>query len=342
MSSLNLSTDAATLRGTGPHGLKPLMGRSRAIEDLSLAVEQIAKTDYTVVIQGETGTGKEIVAQQIHRRSTKKASPFLGVDCGAIPGHLFESELFGHEKGAFTGADSKVQGLLAVAKGGTLLLDEITGLTPEMQRKFLRVLEEKAFLPVGGKKSVPVEGRILVASNVNLDEEVEKENFRADLYHRLSEFIIKVPELRERKEDLPHLANRFREETNTELNKEVKGFSKEAIDTLLAYPFPGNVRELRNIVRRAMLLAKGVIGPEHLSFMNGKNGSSGNNSRVDIASWLEEGLSLTEMSQRIVDQVEREAIQTALNLAKNNRSRAARVLQIDRKTLYQKMKGRGI
>ncbi len=126
------------------------------------------------------------------------------------------------------------------------------------------------------------------------------------------------------------------------MNKEVKGFSKEALDTLLAYPFPGNVRELRNIVRRAMLLAKGVIGPEHLSFMNGKNGSSGNNSRVDIASWLEEGLSLTEMSQRIVDQVEREAIQTALNLAKNNRSRAARVLQIDRKTLYQKMKGCGI
>ena len=219
MSSLNLSTDAATLRGTGPHGLKPLMGRSRAIEDLSLAVEQIAKTDYTVVIQGETGTGKEIVAQQIHRRSTKKASPFLGVDCGAIPGHLFESELFGHEKGAFTGADSKVQGLLAVAKGGTLLLDEITGLTPEMQRKFLRVLEEKAFLPVGGKKSVPVEGRILVASNVNLDEEVEKENFRADLYHRLSEFIIKVPELRghcEAEKSLAVKAKTFLEET---LNK---------------------------------------------------------------------------------------------------------------------------
>ncbi len=341
MSSPNLSTDAAAPRDTGPNGLKPLMGRSRAIEELSLAIEQIAKTDYTVIIQGETGTGKEVVARQIHHRSKRRAMPFLGVDCGAMSGSLFESELFGHEKGAFTGADSKVPGLLAVAGGGTLLLDEITGLTPEMQRKFLRALEEKAFLPVGGKKPVPLKGRLLVASNVNLEEEVRKENFRADLYHRLSEFIIKIPALRERKEDVPHLANRFREKTNAELNKEIEGFSEEAMDTLLAYPFPGNVRELRNIVRRAMLLAKGVIGPDHLTFMNGKNSSGGDNGHMDIASWLEEGLGLTEMSQRIVEQVEREAIQTALNLANNNRSRAARVLQINRKTFYRKMKGCG-
>ena len=339
MSNPNLSTEAQTFLDTGPEELKRLMGRGRAIEELSLAIEQIAKTDYTVIIQGETGTGKEVVARHIHHRSKRRAMPFLGVDCGAIPGPLFESELFGHEKGAFTGADSKAQELLTVAKGGTVLLDEVTGLTPEMKRKFLRALEEKAFLPIGGKRPIPMEVRILVATNANLEEEVNRGRFRADLYHRLSEFTIKIPALRERKEDIPYLAHRFREETNAELNKEVEGFSKEALETVEAYPFPGNVRELRNIVRRAMLLAKGVIGLEHLTFMNNSGWACGH---LDIASWLEEGLGLTEISQRIVKQVERETIQTALNLAENNRARAACVLQIDRKTLYQKMKRCGI
>lgn len=330
--------DAGLLREPGQEELRHLMGRSQAIEELSRAVEQIAPTDYTVVLQGETGTGKEVVARHIHRRSRRKAMTFLGVDCGAMPGTLFESELFGHEKGAFTGADSKAQGLLAVARGGTLLLDEITGLTPDMQRKFLRALEEKAFLPIGEKKPIPMDVRILVASNVDLGEEVKKGNFRADLYHRLSEFTIQLPPLRERREDIPDLANRFQIETNAELNKEVGGFTKEAMDLLVAYPFPGNVRELRNLVRRAMLLADKLIGPEHLPFLKGPGEVLG---PPEVESWLQEGLGLREMVRRIIDRVEREAIQRALTLAKNNRARAARALQIDRKTFYRKMKGCG-
>ena len=338
MSRPDVFIEAGASQDSDQEELKRLMGRSQAIQDLSQAVEQIARTDYTVVLQGETGTGKEVLARQIHRRSRRKAMTFLGVDCGAMPGSLFESELFGHEKGAFTGADSKSQGLLAVARGGTLLLDEITGLTPDMQRKFLRTLEEKAFLPIGEKKPVPMDVRILVASNVALEDEVKKGNFRADLYHRLSEFTIQIPPLRERKDDIPCLADRFREETNAELNKEVLGFSKEAMDILVAYPFPGNVRELRNIVRRAMLLAERDIGPEHLPFTKGSGGVQGH---LDIESWLQEGLSLREMIRRIIDQVEREAIQRALTLSKNNRARAARALRIDRNTFYRKMKGCG-
>ncbi|RLB04397.1 MAG: sigma-54-dependent Fis family transcriptional regulator, partial [Deltaproteobacteria bacterium] len=245
--------------------LRELMGPSDAVNRLISEVSRVAKSDFTVVIFGETGTGKELVARAIHHASTRSMGPFVPVDCGAIPETLLESELFGHEKGAFTGAEHQKPGKFEAAKGGTLFLDEISNMPLGSQAKLLRVLQEKTLYRVGGTKPVNVDVRLLVASNKDLEAEVTSGSFRRDLLYRLNEFTIRIPPLRERKDDILYLANRFLDITNMELKKSVRGFSESALEALLTYHWPGNVRQLRSTIRRAVLLADEVITEEHLN-----------------------------------------------------------------------------
>jgi len=244
--------------------LREVMGPSDAIDRLESEVNCVAKSDFTVVILGETGSGKGLVARAIHNGSARSQAPFVPVDCGAIPEMLLESELFGHEKGAFTGAVVQKSGKFEVAKGGTLFLDEISNMPLGSQAKLLRVLQDKVVYRVGGIKPVHVDVRLLVASNQNLQGITESGCFRRDLFYRLNEFTIVIPPLRERKEDIPYLAKRFLDTANMELNKCVKGFSESTIESLIGCNWPGNVRQLRATIRRGVLLADDVISEKHL------------------------------------------------------------------------------
>jgi len=233
-----------------PLSLLERMGSSAAIQSLATEVARVAPTDFSVLIIGETGVGKEVVAQAIHAQSPRSLHGFVAVDCGAVPETLIESEFFGHEKGAFTGADRTKAGKFETAAGGTLFLDEISNLPLAMQSTLLRVLQEKRFCRVGGSTAMKADVRIVAATNQDLSS-VGPHVFRCDLYHRLSEYTIHIPPLRERTEDMPFLIRLFVHETNMELGKNVKGVCEEALRRLLDYGWPGNVRELRNIMRRA-------------------------------------------------------------------------------------------
>jgi two-component system nitrogen regulation response regulator GlnG len=241
-----------------------LMGPSSAVRHLDLQIRQVAPTNFTVIVQGDTGAGKELVARFLHVYSKRASKPFIAVDCGAFTETIIESDLFGHVKGAFTGAVHKRLGCFELAKGGTLFLDEIANLALPTQRKLLRSVQERRILPLGGERQVPVDFRLLVASHADVAAEVQAGRFRQDLFHRLNEFTIYVPPLRERKDDIPFLAERFRAEANAELQREIAQFSPAAYDYLLSHAWPGNVRELRNAVRRAVLLSTEVIEPKHL------------------------------------------------------------------------------
>ena len=237
--------------------LQKQMGQSQVILDLEKEVEKVAPTDFAVLIEGRTGTGKEIVAQAIRKKSLRSEEPFVAVDCGAISETLIESELFGHEKGAFTGADRRKWGRIEEAGEGTLFLDEISSLSLAMQSKLLRVLQEKYFYRVGGNVAMLADVRIIAATNQDLLD--PRSNFRSDLYYRLAEYVVRVPNLRERREDILFLANRFMKLTNRQLGKDVRAISDEAISYLMAYDWPGNVRELRNAIRRAVLLGEAAV-----------------------------------------------------------------------------------
>src|SRR5262245_42621669 len=236
-----------------------LMGQSKSIQQIQRQIQLVARTNFTVIIEGETGTGKELVARLLHQHSARAEHAFVAIDCGAIPESLVESELFGYVKGAFTGAESRKAGYFELAKGGTLFLDEIGNLSPTIQMKVLRSLQERCVLPLGSAHSVPIDVRLIVASNAILEDEVCAGRFRADLFHRLNEFKIELLPLRERRDDILWLAERFRRETNAELEKQVAAFSAEAQAYLLGHAWPGNVRELRNTVRRAVLLSQEQI-----------------------------------------------------------------------------------
>ena len=241
------------------------MGNSAEIAKVNESVACVAPTNFTVVIYGETGSGKELIAQSIHNRSPRCDKPFVVVDCGSIPETLIESELFGFEKGAFTGADQKKAGQFEIASGGTLFLDEIGNLPKSMQGKLLRVLQERRIRRLGSNKEIDVDVRVVVAGNERLEYLVESGHFRMDLYQRLDEFCIEIPPLRQRKDDIVFLCKRFLDITNKELNKNVRGITKETLEMLLTYNWPGNVRELKNVIRRAVLLANNnVIEPNHL------------------------------------------------------------------------------
>ncbi|MFQ5803063.1 MAG: sigma-54-dependent transcriptional regulator [Candidatus Methylomirabilales bacterium] len=327
---------------------RDLIGRSPEIQKVFRQIHLVARTDYTVILQGETGTGKEIVARAIHQQSPRSGKPFVALDCGAIPETLIESELFGYEKGAFTGANRRKEGHFQFASGGTLLLDEIGNLPLSTQSKLLRVLQERRVQPLGAQKAVDVDVRIIVASNAALDEETKAGRFRQDLYYRINEFTILLPPLRERKEDILHLAKCFLEEAGIDLKKPIRGLSGEAAQLLLDSPWPGNVRELKNVIRQAALLCVDLVGPEHLVALGG--GPAGAPVAWAGASVagpaaggsFGEGQSLREVRERATEEVEREAICATLRQTRGNKSQAAKRLQIDYKTLYSKIKQYGI
>jgi transcriptional regulator with GAF, ATPase, and Fis domain len=246
------------------HSIFELMGQSGSLQQLHRQIQLVARTNFTVIVEGETGTGKELVARLLHEHSHRADQAFVAIDCGALPESLVESELFGYVKGAFTGAEGRKAGYFELAKGGTLFLDEIANLAPTIQMKVLRSLQERCILPLGSAQSVPIDVRLVVASNAILEEEVCAGRFRADLFHRLNEFKIALLPLRERREDILFLAERFRRETNAELGKQITAFGADAQAYLLVQDWPGNVRELRNAVRRAVLLSHDVIELQHL------------------------------------------------------------------------------
>jgi len=317
--------------------LSLLQGSSGPMEKVIHQIEQVADSPLTVLIQGETGTGKELVARAIHQLSARREQPFVAVDCGAIPDTLIESELFGHEKGAFTGAHERKEGQFERAEEGTLFLDEIGNLPLAMQAKLLRALQERQVEPLGSKHAVRLDVRIIAASNVPLEEEVRLGRFRADVYYRLNEFGIPLPPLRERG-DILRLANGFLAEASTELDRPCRRVSEAAARVLLRYHWPGNVRELRNVIRRASLLASDIIEPEHLAVLpaDASLGSARPGESVPA------GSSLKELVDAAAADAEQQAIRRALQTTKGNKSEAARLLRVDYKTLHLKMKQYGI
>jgi len=331
----HLSRLHANGRACTQDSLRDLFGPSDAVRQLIADVERVAQSNFSVIIQGETGSGKEVLARAIHRCSSLGQQPFVPVDCGAIPETLLESELFGYERGAFTGAHQQKSGRFETACGGTLFLDEISNLPLASQAKLLRVLQDKVLYRVGGSQPIRVEARLLVASNLDLQRLVESGSFRRDLYFRLNEFVIRIPPLRQRREDIPYLARQFLEITNSELSKQVTDFSRGALGALLAYSWPGNVRQLRSVIRRAVLMAEGQITEQHLEL---------DQPRINRPTALEAEslMSLREIVKRQTICVEREVIAEALHKAGGNKAKAARRLQIDYKTIHSKVKEYGI
>ena len=322
--------------GQGPAPLEETMGDSPQIRQVLKQVEIIAPTNMTVILQGESGTGKEVIARMVHEKSLRKDKPFIAIDCGAMPDTLVESELFGYEKGAFTGAVERKDGKFEQAHGGTLFFDEITNIPPNVQMKLLRAVQERKFQHLGGKKDISVDVRIIVATNVNFSEAVKTGKFREDLFHRFNEFHIDLPPLRERREDLPVLTKYFLDEANRDLNRKVEGFSGEAMRFLLDYHWPGNVRELKNAIKRAVLLADSTkITPACLSLNNGHSNPQPE-SQAPIAE-PEEGASLREAKRKSSGQIEEKMIREAMVKAGGNKTKAARILKIDRTTLYSKI-----
>jgi two-component system nitrogen regulation response regulator GlnG len=319
--------------------LSEFMGPSRHVERIVQQVTQVAGSPLTVLIQGETGTGKELVARAIHNASHRRTGPFIALDCGAIPETLIESELFGHEKGAFTGADQRTIGHIQLAEGGSLYLDELVNLPLTTQVKLLRVLQERVVQPLGGRRPVPVDVRIIATSNLSVDHEMNAGRFRQDLYYRINEFTITLPALRERIEDILYLANRFLTEARQEFGRTVHGISDDAAQVLVEYHWPGNVRQLRSIIRQAALLAFNSIEPEHLVgfYTEPMVGAADTESHERIA-----GHSLKVIAAAAAADAERRAISHALVAMKGNKSAVARWLEIDYKTLLIKLKRYGM
>jgi two-component system response regulator HydG len=310
-------------------------GSSESAKQLYDYVKLVAPTDMSVIIEGESGTGKEHVAQRIHLLSARSKSRFVAVDCGAISKELAASELFGHVKGAFTGAVQDKVGQFEEAHRGTLFLDEVGNLSYEVQIKLLRAIQERVIQPVGGSKEIKVDVRIITATNDDLFESVKKGNFREDLYHRLNEFKLKVPAVRERYDDLDEFLNFFRESANQELDRHVTGFDKEVDEILKSYDWPGNLREMKNVVKRAVLLtSEGLISVKALPLEMLE--AIRNPASANLATSQVYDLKALQESQ------EKEMIIKTLKEVRYNKSKAARILNIDRKTLYLKIDKYGI
>jgi DNA-binding NtrC family response regulator len=323
--------------------LRDSMGPSRAVTRLIAEVTRVAKTNFSVLILGETGAGKDLVAGAIHKLSPRSRGPFIAVDCGAIPETLIEGELFGHEKGAFTGADKQKIGKFELAGGGTFFLDEVSNMPLASQAKLLRVLQDKTIQRIGSARPIDVDVRVLAASNRDLHEltEAEMGSFRRDVYFRLNEFTIQVPPLRERREDILYLAKRFVDLTNVELKKEVRTFTQPAVDLLLGYHWPGNVRQLRSMIRRAVLLAEDTITEQHLSFDDARPAATAEGApSVQIPSQCDR--SLKEIVQHNTALVERGILAHVLRQTGGNKAEAARLLHIDYKTIHLKIKVYGL
>lgn len=314
-----------------------VVGKSRLAQDLYKQVDIVAPTTYSVILYGETGTGKEIIARIIHDKSDRKDKPFVAIDCGVISKELAGSALFGHVKGAFTDAQTQKEGHFETANHGTIFLDEIGNLSYETQANLLRVIQERKFKKVGGVKEMPLDIRIIAASNENLLEAVRNGKFREDLYHRLNEFTINVPPLRNRRDDIPLFAQFFLNNSNTELNKEISGFDDEVMNIFLNYSWPGNLREFRNVMRRAVLLTKsGSISIESLpsEIINPQDIIKETYEIVNSGVSFRKGYDLKDAASK----AEYETIMNVLKGVNFNKSKAAKILNIDRKTLYNKIR----
>ena len=296
--------------------------QSTAFREIYRKIKLVAPTNMSVLILGESGTGKEHIAEKIHARSKRAAGPFVAVDCGLLSKELASSTLFGHEKGAFTGAESKKQGFWEEAAGGTLFLDEIGNLPPEVQQMLLRALEAKRYRPTGGSKDKQADVRIIAATNEDLQAAIAEKRFRQDLFHRIKEYTLNIPPLRECREDIMPLADFFLKLSNEELDRQVKGFDAEARKQLLAYAWGGNVRELKRVVRMAVLHTEGdTVMADTLEF---------------------DEIPIADDASLALDDMEKKQIIHALEQAKGNRKLAAALLGIGRTTLYNKMKAYGI
>lgn len=311
----------------GPSSTVPryLEGKSEASKQLYSYVQLVAPTPMSVLILGASGTGKEYVARRIHELSSRSDKPFFALDCGAIPKDVAASEFFGHKKGSFTGADSDKRGAFETANGGTLFLDEVGNLSYDVQVQLLRALQERRIRPVGGDREIEVDIRLVCATNENLEQAVAEGRFREDLYHRINEFTIYMPQLRERGNDLFLFADLFIRQANEELQRNVEGFDASAAEMLVSNTWPGNLRQLNNVMKRAVLLTRGrLITTAELSQAMGPT--------------LQQQPSLTLHDEN----EERERIKQALQQTNGNKSKAARLLGIDRKTIYNKIEKLGI
>jgi len=306
------------------HRFENIIAKSHKMQRIFELIETVAKSNATVLIVGESGTGKELVARAIHSQSPRREKPFVAVSCAALPESLLESELFGHEKGSFTGAMAQRKGKFEFANKGTLFLDEIGDMSPNVQVHLLRVLEEKEFTRVGGNELIKVDVRVITATNKDLRKAVERGEFREDLYYRLNVVTIEVPPLRERREDIPLLAQHFLKKSALENQKKISGFSPEASKFLLSYDWPGNVRELENAIERAVILAKNTLITIH-----------------DLPR-PESAVAHLTPPQKELDEVVKNHIAEVLSQTGGNYSQAARILGISRMTLYHKVKEFGL
>lgn len=321
----------------GENGRFDIIGRTPAMRDVFNLVDKIADSPTTVLVTGESGTGKELVARAIHQQSDRAGQPFIQVNCGAIPENLFESELFGHERGAFTGAVTSRPGRFELAHGGTLFLDEIGELPRDMQVKLLRVLQERRFERVGGVRSIEVDVRLVAATNRDLAAEVKSGGFREDLYYRLNVVPVRLPALRERPDDIPLLVEHFISRFNKRLGRAVDGVTPEATAAMMAHPWPGNIRELENLIERAVLLAEDpLIG---LGAMPGLDGAT--SAPAEQPSGIED-MGLKDYVRAYTAKLERARIRRVLDAEGGNVTRAARRLEISRKSLQMKMKEYGL
>ncbi len=310
-----------------------IIGNSAAMSRLLRTVAQVAPSEATVLISGESGTGKELIAGAIHFNSQRKEGPFVKMNCAAVTETLLESEFFGHEKGSFSGADRRKEGRFLQAHGGSIFLDEVSEMSPGMQVKLLRVLQEKEITRVGGEKVIPVDVRVISATNQTLLDMIKKRIFREDLYYRLNVVRLEIPPLRGRREDIPLLAQRFLKEFTTKNRKKIKGFTPQALDLLVRYDWPGNVRELMNAIERSVVLARSeYLDAEDLSVI------------CDSSLMIPDSLPGVDDVEKDVplDQVEKATILRTLKSAGGNKSEAARRLGITRKTLHKKLKKYGV
>jgi len=306
-----------------------MVGESEPMQRVYSLVEMVADSDVTVLLTGESGTGKELIARAIHHKSPRADGPFITMNCGALPDNLFESELFGYEKGAFTGAMVTKMGRFELADGGTLLLDEVGELSLKSQVDFLRVLETKEFRRLGGTKLLKVDTRIIAATNRNLEEAVKQRDFREDLYYRLNVVPIRLPPLRDRADDIPLLVDRFLAECSAQHHRERKEVSREAMRLLRLYGWPGNIRQLRNLMERLVVTVKdAMIQPEHLP--------------EEIQASKEDVRTMVVTLGTSLDQLEREVIQRTLTEITNHREKAANLLGISLRALQYKIKEYGI
>lgn len=319
------------------------IGQSASVKAIFQLIAKVANTDSTVLILGESGTGKELVARALHQHSNRRTKPFVPVNCGAIPSELLESELFGHMKGSFTGAHQSRVGRFTLAHQGTLFLDEIGTMPASLQVKILRALQQKEFEPVGANKTMKSDCRVIAATNIDLEMEVQKGTFREDLYYRLNVIPINLPSLRERREDIPLLVNHFIQQFNIKKGYEIEGISPEAMEVLVRYNWPGNVRELENICQRVCILkSSGLIETADLP-TKVMQVRSVHRTGAPWSHWLQDGIPDGGIPfDDLVAQFENDLINKALEQTKWNKNKAAQLLRLNRTTLVEKIKKRGI